>query len=206
VDRREEPITALASLDDKLIVFKSDRIFMILGRGRTRPEGITTSRMRSFVSADTGCAVRKARWWYRWPHVPEPEGSIKLFAGVQMSYIGAEVESLLRFRVRHRAVLIMRHDTRSALCLVMPRWSCMTISLANGVRSLTDYGRVMGFMDAALLYNNAFVGLTSAGVTRQESTAFTDTAIYQCPLRRAGSSCLACKDSSAPGGCWCLGD
>lgn len=59
VDPKGGPVTALASLDDKLIVFKRDRIFMVLGDGpdATGAQNNFTDAMT--ITADTGCASPK---------------------------------------------------------------------------------------------------------------------------------------------------
>lgn len=88
--------TALASLDDKLIIFKADRVFMILGQG---PD--VTGNQNDFtdplpVSSDTGCTSPKSI-----TVVPKgiiyqsPKGIYQLDHALNVTYIGAPLEGLL---------------------------------------------------------------------------------------------------------------
>jgi hypothetical protein len=100
IDPKGGPITALASLDDKLIIFKSDRIFMVLGQGPDSTGNQNDFTDAMLVSADTGCAVPKSV-----VVVPDgimfqsPKGIYLLNRALQVSYIGAPVEAYNAYAV-----------------------------------------------------------------------------------------------------------
>lgn len=87
------PITAIASLDDKVIIFKSDRIFYVSGQ---RPNATGTNSSLSapqLVSTDVGCIeprsiVRTGEGVY----FLSAKGIYLLDRGLNVSYIGAPVE------------------------------------------------------------------------------------------------------------------
>lgn len=96
VDPKGGPITALASLDDKLIVFKGDRVFEVLGQGPDSTGNQNDFTDAFLVSSDTGCAVPKSV-----VVVPDgimyqsPKGIFQLSRALQVSYIGAELERIM---------------------------------------------------------------------------------------------------------------
>lgn len=88
--------TALGSLDDKLIVWKADRVFMVLGQG---PDA--TGNQNDFtdaipVSTDTGCTAPKSITVVpRGIIYQSPKGIYLLDHALNVTYIGAPLEGLL---------------------------------------------------------------------------------------------------------------
>jgi len=106
IDPKGGPITALASLDDKLIIFKQDRIFMVLGQGPDSTGGQNDYTDAILVNADTGVLFPKSvvvvpdglMFQASKPLAQgqtEGQGSFYLLSrALQLSYIGAPVENM----------------------------------------------------------------------------------------------------------------
>lgn len=94
IDPRGGDVTALATLDDKLIVFKSDRIFAVTGQGPDSTGAQNDFSDATLVTSDAGCAIPKSI-------VTMPQGimfqSAKgwylLTRSLQCEYVGAPVEA-----------------------------------------------------------------------------------------------------------------
>lgn len=89
-------VTALASLDDKLIVFKADRIYMFLGQGPDALGNQNDFTDAILVTSDTGCSVPKSivltddGLMFQ-----SPKGIYRLSRALQAIYIGAPVEGVI---------------------------------------------------------------------------------------------------------------
>lgn len=96
VDPKGGPVTALASLDDKLIIFKRDRIFMLLGQGPDITGGQNDFTDPLPVSTDTGCIAPRSV-----VVVPDgimfhsPKGIYQLGRDLSVSFIGAPVAGVV---------------------------------------------------------------------------------------------------------------
>lgn len=86
-------ITALASLDQYLVIFKRDRIYLLGGEGPV-PTGAGAYPVPQLLSSDTGC--KNVNSIVRAPQgvfFQSDKGIYALFANRQLSYIGAPVEA-----------------------------------------------------------------------------------------------------------------
>jgi hypothetical protein len=96
VDAFGGPITALANLDDKVVIFKSSAIFVLTGDGPTDTGGGNTYGDPTLLTSDVGCVNAKSV-------VATPNGIIFASAkglylldrGTSVSYLGAPAEGLL---------------------------------------------------------------------------------------------------------------
>jgi hypothetical protein len=178
VDPRGGPITALASLDDKLIVFKRDRIFFLTGQG---PDA--TGAQNDFLdpqlvtTADAGCINPRSV-------VGIPSGlmfqSVKgiylLDRALSATYIGADVEA-------HNAA-------RITAAAIAPDASRVLFTLESGAALVFDYlvgqwGLFTGLSAAgAAVHRGRVTLLRGTGVVwRESATPLDDTAPV--PLRIA---------------------
>lgn len=96
IDPKGGKTTALASLDDKLIAFKADRVFMVLGQGPDSTGNNNDFTDSILVSADTGCVIPKSA-----AVVPDgimfqsPKGIYLLNRALRVGYIGAALEGIM---------------------------------------------------------------------------------------------------------------
>jgi hypothetical protein len=169
-------ITALASLDDKVIVFKSDRIFYVSG---TRPNSTGTGSSLSnpqLISTDVGCIeprsiVRTGDGVY----FLSQKGIYLLDRGLNVSYIGAPVEGY-----------VSHYGTCTAATL-MPdlqeiRWEFTT---PDGLASWSQVARkvVYNYFTKAFtthLNYNSLVPVTATGGIGVRYTWFTSAGVgYQ---------------------------
>lgn len=94
IDARGGPITALASVDDKLVVFKQSHIFFIVGQGPTSNNLQNDLSDAILVTTDVGCIEPRSI-------VATPvglmfksrKGIYLIDRGLQVQYIGAAVEA-----------------------------------------------------------------------------------------------------------------
>lgn len=101
-------ITSLAVLDDKLIIFKQDRLFIIYGTGPDNTGGGTAFPSPQLVSTDVGCPNSNSV-------VRSPTGimfkSLKgiylLDSSLTVSYIGAPVEDYNSYEI---TAAVLKHD------------------------------------------------------------------------------------------------
>lgn len=93
IDSASGPVTAFATLDDKLIIFKRDRIYFLVGEGPNDagnewdypepiaiPTDVGTTLPHSVCLLPGGVMFKSARGWYM------------LTRGLQLNYVGAAVE------------------------------------------------------------------------------------------------------------------
>lgn len=89
-------ITALASLDDKLIAFKAGRIYMFLGQGPDALGNQNDFTDAILVTSDTGCSVPKSIVLTNDGLMfQSPKGIYRLSRALQAIYIGAPVEGII---------------------------------------------------------------------------------------------------------------
>lgn len=175
VDPKGGPVTALASLDDKLIVFKADRIFMFLGQGPDSLGNQNDFTDAILVNADTGCVVPKSivvtpdGLMYQ-----SPKGIYQLSRALQVSYIGAPVEqlvpssgpsisaSLLRPNSNQIYFVITGGQTFLEYDYLVDQWSSFPISV--GPVSLVD----------SVMFNGLHCILTSNGVKQETLGLYSD--------------------------------
>jgi hypothetical protein len=173
IDSRGGDMTACAAMDDKLILFKIDNIFYVVGEGPT-PAGTQNDFSEpQLISTDCGCDNPASI-------VLTPDGlmfqstkGIYLLArNMSVQYIGAPVEAFTEVSTVTSAVLLDEaYEVR--------------FTMSNGQALVYDYyfqqwsvfTNISG-VDACI-YNGIYNYLTSAGLVNQETpNAYTDNGSF----------------------------
>lgn len=172
VDARGGVVTAISVMDDKLIIFKANTIFYVVGDGPT-PAGTNNDFSPSFkIETDTGCINKKSV-------VSTPIGTLYQSANgiylldrsLQVQYIGAEVESFNSNTITSAqlipGVTQVRFTLDSGSCLVfdyfVKQWSVFTNINA------TD----------SCIFNNIFNVISTSGIVNKETAGiFTDNGSF----------------------------
>lgn len=133
-------ITAIAPLDDKLIIFKRDRIYFVFGNGPDNTGANGEFASPRLLTSDAGCIAPNSI-----VNTPDgiffgsAKGIYKLGSDLAVTYIGAPVEAFNDLQIV-AAVLIsdrnqVRFLTESGICLVydyyFEQWSTFTNHYAN---------------------------------------------------------------------------
>lgn len=169
VDEQGGPITALQQMDDKLIIFKNNNIFYMVGDGPT-PAGTNNDFSNpQIIPTDTGCINRKSVVLY--PNgvlYQSAKGIYLLDRSLQVSYIGSPVEQYTSTATITSAKLMptvtqVRFTLDSGITLVydyfMQQWSVFTN--VNAVDST--------------IYSGEHTYITPAGIVNQETPGvYTD--------------------------------
>lgn len=143
VDPQGGDVTAMATLDDKLIFFKNDRMLLTTGDGPNATGTIGGYNEPQLISTDSGCTVAKSI-----AYVPDglmrmtKKGIYKLNSALQNEYIGAPVEQFNTETISQATLKADRNQVRfltsTGNCLVYDyyfgQWS--TFSNHKGVSSL----------------------------------------------------------------------
>ena len=123
VDNTGGKITSLGELDDKLIIFKATTIFALTGDGPLPTGAQNTFSIPQLIASDVGCidpySVVKTRNGLMFK---SKKGIYLLDRGLQVSYVGAEVEEWNSFTITSATVVDelnqVRFTTSSGRCLV----------------------------------------------------------------------------------------
>lgn len=167
VDPRGGSVTALGSLDDKLVIFKRDAIFSLVGDGPLDTGAQNDYGQPQLVSSDVGCTAPKSV-------VTTPmglmfktdKGIFLLDRSLGTSYIGAPVAAYNSYTVTSAVVLEdvqeVRFTTSEGPCLVynyeFNQWSTFTnYASASACRGLDSY-----------------LHLRSTGVVCKENSSYND--------------------------------
>jgi hypothetical protein len=167
VDPRGGPITALGVLDDKLIIFKEDRIFTLSGDGPLDTGQQTDYFAPYLVASDTGCrqpesiAITPTGTMFK-----SDKGIYLLDRSLSVTYVGAPVENFNSLTVTSAAILAdnneVRFTTSTGQALVynyfFDQWS--TFTNYEAVSAINVFG----------VYHH----LKSDGSVRAESTGYLD--------------------------------
>ena len=168
VDPRGGPITALASLDDKLIVFKRTHMFFVIGQGPIDTGAQNDLSDSILITTDVGCIDPRSI-------VGTPVGLMfKSAKGIylidrslQGQYIGAPVEAY-------------NQQTITSATLA-PNVNQVRFTLGNGLALVYDYFMQQwsvftnSYAVDSVLWNDTFVMLRSGGVVWREATGvYTD--------------------------------
>lgn len=162
------PITALCNLlDEKLIVFKRDSIWLISGDGANNAGGNVNLSEPILVSSDTGCSVSNSI--VTTPigiMFKSPKGIYLLDRGLNVSYLGAMVEGFNDLTVTSATLMPtknqVRFTTSSETALVYDYYS-------QQWTTFTNYAGV-----DSLIYQDRFVLLRDNGTIDQENDVFDD--------------------------------
>lgn len=162
IDQRGGPLVGASPMDDKLVFFKGKDIFYVVGDGPapsganndfSYPQSVVTpcgcTEAKSIVTIPTGIIFKSAKGWYL------------LDRGLNVSYIGAEVEDYNSYTVRNATLTATGTQVRIALTstdMLMydyytGQWSVFSNSSA---------------LDVAI-YGNTFTYLQSGGLVYEET-------------------------------------
>ena len=126
IDNRGGEVTALASLDDKLIVFKKNVVMMISGQGPDNLGGQSDFSDSMLITSDCGCIDSKSIVQMPLGLMFQGEKGIYLLTrSLELKYIGAEVEAYNQYEVVSSQLMA---DTNQVRFL-----------LSNGVAAVYDY-------------------------------------------------------------------
>jgi len=167
VDPASGNITALASMDDKLIIFKKDAIYTLVGDGPLDTGAQNDFSVPQFVSGDLGCENPQSV-----ASIPDgvifksDKGIYLLSRSLQLIYVGQGVEDFNNLTITSAVVLEdineVRFTTSDGVTLVFnyefSQWS--TFSNYEAVSAINGLG--------------SYLHLKSNGVVRKESTAYLD--------------------------------
>lgn len=172
VDQRGGEITALGVMDDKLIIFKQNSIYYIVGDGPTPAGTFNDFSLPILITSDAGCSNKKSI-------VVMPEGLMfksskgiyLLSRALELKYIGADVEAYNAFDVTSAQLIPTVYEVRFTLtngvCLVhdyyVDQWSVYTNIAA---------------VDATI-FQNKYTYLKANGVILQETPgSYTDNGSF----------------------------
>lgn len=171
IDSLGGPLFAIAAMDDKLILFKENNIFYMVGEGPTPSGALNDFSEPQLIATDTGCAnpasivLTPAGLMYQ-----SAKGIYLLARNMTVSYIGADIETYNSYPVTSAVLMEKVNQVR------------FTISL--GVDLVYDYyfGQWSIFTNIsavdACLFNGVYTYLTSSGLVNQETTNYTDNGSF----------------------------
>ena len=167
VDPASGNVTALASMDDKLIIFKQDKVYSLVGDGPLDTGAQNDFALPQVISGDVGCITPRSI-----ATIPDgivfksDKGIYLLTRALQFIYVGQGVEGYNSLTITSATVLEdlneVRFTTSDGACLVFNyefnQWS--TFSNYESLSALNGLG--------------AYLHLKSDGTVRKESTAYLD--------------------------------
>lgn len=192
-------ITGIGALDDKLVVFKRNSIFIVYGQGPT-DLGTGGDFVVQRISSDTGCTDGRSVVVTRDGLMfMAPIGLSLLSRSLQMSYIGAPVEGITQ---------LFNQGVSGAINHPTNPWVLFGLgpdSSGNGVTILYDYfqqkwstwqwldfpNSVNAFPQSMTVYNNLLTWITAGSSLvqanpYQESTMYTDNGHYVSMIIQTG--------------------
>jgi len=167
VDPASGNVTALASMDDKLIIFKKDAIYTLVGDGPLDTGAQNDFSIPQFVSGDLGCENPRSI-----ANIPDgiifksDKGIYLLTRDLQLIYVGQGVEDFNNLTISSAVVLEdineVRFTTSDGVTLIynyeFSQWS--TFSNYEAVSAINGLG--------------SYLHLKSNGIVRKESSAYLD--------------------------------
>lgn len=155
-------ITAMASLDDKLILFKTDGIYYITGTGPDNTGSNNDFSEPVFITATVGCSNQNSIVFMPQGLMFQSDKGIWLLdRGLSTTYIGAPVEDFNQFRVQS--------------AVNIPGTNQVRFTLSNGITLMYDYyfsqwGTFQGVPAvSSTLYQNLHTYFNSLGQVFQEN-------------------------------------
>ena len=172
VDQRGGKITAVGAMDDKLILFKTNSIYYVVGDGPTPAGTFNDFSAPILITTDCGCTNKKSI-------VVMPEGLMfksskgiyLLTRALEVKYIGAEVEAYNQFNVTSAQLITTAYEVR--------------FTLDNGVALVFDYyvnqWGVHTNINAsdATVFQNQYTYITPTGtILKEASGVYTDNGAF----------------------------
>jgi hypothetical protein len=167
VDPASGNVTALASMDDKLIIFKKDAIYSLVGDGPLDTGAQNNFSLPQFITSDLGCEnPRSVASINDGILFKSDKGIYLLTRDLQTVYVGQGVEDFNNLTISSAVVLEdvneVRFTTSDGIALVFNyefnQWS--TFSNYEAVSAINGLG--------------SYLHLKSDGTVRKESSAYLD--------------------------------
>lgn len=116
VDADEKEVSAGIQMDDKMIVAKKDKLYVISGNGANDTGQGDTFQPPMLIAADVGCEVPNSMVLYSNGVIfDSTKGIYNLSRGLSVSYIGDRVEDYNSFRVAEGVLMEDQNEIRFAL-------------------------------------------------------------------------------------------
>lgn len=172
VDQRGGEITALGVMDDKLIIFKQNSIYYIVGDGPTPSGTFNDFSLPILITTDAGCSNKKSI-------VVMPEGLMfksskgiyLLSRALELKYIGADVEAYNAFDVTSAQLIPTVYEVRFTLT------NGVCLSFDYYVNQWSVYSNISA-VDATI-FQNKYTYLQANGIILQETPgAYTDNGAF----------------------------
>jgi hypothetical protein len=171
VDSLGGPMFAPVAMDDKLILFKANNIFYVVGEGPTPAGTQNDFSDAQLIATDTGCSnPASIVLTPQGLMFQSPKGIYLLARNMTVNYIGAEVEAYNSYTVTSAVLMENVNQVR--------------FSISNGTDLVYDYyfGQWSIFTNIsavdACLFNGVYTYLSSAGLVNQENTSYTDNGAF----------------------------
>lgn len=165
VDPQGGDVTAMSTLDDKLIFFKKERILLTVGDGPNATGTIGGYNEPQLVSTDSGCTVAKSI-----AYLPDgiirmtKKGIYKLNSALQNEYIGAPVEAFNGETITQSTLKADRNQIR----FLTSTGSCLVYDYYFGQWStFTNHKGV-----SSLIWNDTYIYLNTVGKVLKEVEGF----------------------------------
>lgn len=169
--------TALATLDNKLVLFKRDRLFMSSGEGPNNL-GIGSYSLPRLVSTDTGC--KDSRSIVRVPQgvmFQSDKGIYWLNRGEAVSYIGAPVESFNSYTIENSSII---PDDRRVIFLTQDARTLVYDYSKNVWTTFTNHAG----LDSVVIDDNYYYLRSTGDVVYKSSSNATDAGTEIVPTVR----------------------
>ncbi len=161
VDPLGDGVTALASLDEKLIIFKARRAFFLVGDGPTDAGTANDYGTPQLISADVGCPNQNTIATIPAGLIFKTDKGIWLLnRGLGFSYIGAPVEDFNSLTVTGAVVV---EDTNEVRFVTAEGTALVYNYFFNQWSVFTNHAAV-----SCISINDTFYHLTPAGLANQE--------------------------------------
>lgn len=174
-------IIALSELDEKIIIFKENEIHAFTGRG-PEPTGQGPQFSDTFqVTTDVGCIDRRSV-------VKTDKGIIfqsrkgiyVLTRGLEVQYIGAEVESYIDNAAVWKAI---EYQNRNQVRFLLSSGDMLVYdTLVNQWSVFTAAAWTATFLQDSVIWGTTHHFLDNTGLVHEETASFTDNGVYV-PLR-----------------------
>lgn len=180
----DEPVTALASMDDKLVVFSNEGVSYLLGDGpAANGQGGDFSALNS-IQTDVGCANPRSV-------VSTPDGIMfqtqvgtlsLLTRGLEVVWVGKPVQDVLTsFPTITSAVLVPSRNEVRFTCNAAGGSPFHVVLVWNYVEKQWSTFRYLGgngTINDATLWSGVYTAALSTGVLREDTTTYLDNGTY----------------------------
>jgi len=162
IGKDEEPVTAIATLDDKFILFKKTRMFFIGGEGPNNAGQQNTFTEPEIISEEVGCdepdsiILTPGGLMFK-----SNKGIYLLSRGLQVSYIGSPVEAFNSERITSAEMI---PDTTQIRFTISDKDCLVYDYLVNQWSTFTNHGG-----EDALILNAEYYYLNTAGLIYKET-------------------------------------